>query len=161
MEHIRPVVENDIHQLKTVVDSSGLFPSEYLEDMMNDYLTNRESTDIWFTYMQENTPVAIGYCVPEKLTEGTYNLLAIGVREDVQGKGIAGIMMNYIEQELKNKEGRILIVETSSEEAQQKARNFYKKIGYHQEAVIRDFWKEGEDKIVFWKRLVRKEEGKK
>lgn len=161
MEHIRPVVENDIHQLKTVVDSSGLFPSEYLEDMMNDYLTNRESTDIWFTYMQENTPVAIGYCVPEKLTEGTYNLLAIGVREDVQGKGIAGKMMNYIEQELKNKEGRILIVETSSDEAQQKARNFYKKIGYHQEAVIRDFWKEGEDKIVFWKRLVRKEEGKK
>jgi ribosomal protein S18 acetylase RimI-like enzyme len=33
------------------------------------------------------------------------------------------------------------------------AGNFYKKIGYTQEAVIRDFWKDGEDKIVFRKKF--------
>ena len=62
-------------------------------------------------------------------------------------------MMKHIELLLKQKGGRILIVETSSDDAQIAARNFYKKIGYTQEAVIRDFWKDGEDKIVFWKRL--------
>jgi ribosomal protein S18 acetylase RimI-like enzyme len=135
------------------VDSSELFPSEYLDEMISDYFNNPDTQDIWFTYIDNNKQVAIGYCVPEKLTEGTYNLLAIGVLKESQGKGIASEMMKHIEQLLKQKGGRILIVETSSDDAQIAARNFYKKIGYTQEAVIRDFWKEGEDKIVFWKKL--------
>lgn len=62
-------------------------------------------------------------------------------------------MMHYIEQFIKQKDGRILIVEMSSDDAQIGARNFYPKIGYTQVGVIEDFWKEGEDKIVFWKKL--------
>ena len=152
-EKIRSVTSADIDEIKKVVDSSGLFPSEYLNEMLSDYFNNADTRDIWFTYFDYNIPVAIGYCVPEKFTEGTYNLLAIGVSEDSQRKGIATEMMKYIEQLLKYKEGRILIVETSSDDAQIGARKFYKQIGYTQEAVIRDFWKDGEDKIVFWKKL--------
>jgi len=150
---IKPVTKSDLNGLKNVVDSSELFPSEYLEDMMSDYFNNPETQDIWFTYIDDDIQVAIGYCVPEKLTDGTYNLLAIGVSQDSQRKGIASQMMNYIEQLLKQNAGRILIVETSSDDAQMGARNFYKEIGYAQVAVIKDFWKDGEDKIVFWKRL--------
>ncbi len=152
-ENIRSVSLADINQIKKVVDSSELFPSEYLDEMISDYFNNSDSEDIWFTYIENNTATAIGYCVPEKLTEGTYNLLAIGVLKESQGKGIASEMMKYIELTIKEKGGRILIVETSSDDAQIAARNFYKKIDYTQEAVIRDFWKDGEDKIVFWKKL--------
>jgi len=152
-DKIRAVKPSDTDGLKVVVDSSELFPSEYLDEMISDYFNNPDTQDIWFTYIDNNKQVAIGYCIPEKLTEGTYNLLAIGVLKESQGKGIASEMMKHIEQLLKQKEGRILIVETSSDDAQIAARNFYKKIGYTQEAVIRDFWKKGEDKIVFWKKL--------
>jgi len=152
-EKIRPVTKTDINGMKQVVDSSELFPSEYLDEMISDYFDNPDTQDIWFTYIDNNKQVAIGYCVPEKFTDGTYNLLAIGVSKDTQRKGIASQMMNYIEQRLKQNDGRILIVETSSDDAQIGARNFYKKIGYIQAAVIKDFWKEGEDKIVFWKKL--------
>ena len=61
--------------------------------------------------------------------------------------------MNFIEQKLKKIGARVLIVETSSDDAQIGARNLYQKLGYIQEAVIRDFWNEGEDKIVYWKKL--------
>lgn len=152
-EKIRAVTQSDTDGLKYVIDSSELFPSEYLDEMISDYFNNSDSEDIWFTYIDNETPTAIGYCAPEKLTEGTYNLLAIGVLKESQGKGIAGEMMKHIEFLLKQKGGRILIVETSSDHAQIAARNFYKKIGYTQEAVIRDFWKDEEDKIVFWKKL--------
>lgn len=152
-EKIKSVTKSDIDGLKQVVDSSGLFPSEYLAEMIADYFDNPDTQDIWFTYIDNNKQVAIGYCVPEKLTDGTYNLLAIGVSQDTQRKGIASQMMNYIEQQLKQKDGRLLIVETSSDDAQIGARNFYKKIGYTQAAVIKDFWKDGEDKIVFLKKL--------
>ena len=152
-DKIRPVISTDTDELKKVLDSSELFPSEYLDEMISDYLNNSETQDIWFTYTDNNRPVAIGYCVPEKLTDGTYNLLAIGVSQDSQRKGVASEMMKYIEQLLKQKDGRILIVETSSDDAQIAARKFYQNIGYTQEAVIRDFWKDGDDKIVFWKKL--------
>lgn len=152
-DKIRAVTSADIDGLKKVADSSGLFPSEYLDEMISDYFSNPETQDIWFAYIDNDKPAAIGYCVPEKLTDGTYNLLAIGVSQDSQRIGIASQMMNYIEQLLKQKHGRILIVETSSDDAQIGARNFYKKIGYTQAAVIKDFWKDGEDKIVFWKKL--------
>ena len=152
-KNIRPINRADIDGLKTVLDSCGLFPSEYLDEMISDYFNNADTQDIWFTCIDNNLPVAIGYSVPEKLTNGTYNLLAIGVSESFQRKGIANEMMNYIEQHLKRKNVRILIVETSSDDAQIGARNFYKKIGYTQAAVIKDFWKDGEDKIVFWKKL--------
>jgi ribosomal protein S18 acetylase RimI-like enzyme len=152
-EKIRPVLKSDISDLKLVVDSSELFPSEYLEEMISDYFNNPETQDNWFTYIENNKPIAIGYCVPEKLTEGTYNVLAIGVAKDFQRKGIARQMMNYIEDFLKNSDGRIIIVETSTDEAQIGARNFYENIGYINMATIKDFWKDGEDKIVFWKRI--------
>jgi ribosomal protein S18 acetylase RimI-like enzyme len=152
-DKIRAVTSDDIDGLKEVCDSSGLFPSEYLDEMISDYFNNVDTQDIWFAYFEESKPVAIGYCVPEKFTDGTFNLLAIGVSQDSHRKGIASKMMKYIELLLKNKDGRILIVETSTDDAQIGARKFYKKIGYTQEAVIRDFWKDGEDKIVFWKKL--------
>ena len=152
-EKIRLVINTDVTHLKEVVDSSELFPSEYLDEMMADYFNNPDTEDIWFTYAEKNTPVAIGYCVPEKLTVGTYNLLALGVKKDFQGRGIAGEMMQYIEQLLKHKKARILIAETSSHPAQHVANHFYAKMDYTREAVIRDFWSEGEDKIVFWKKL--------
>jgi ribosomal protein S18 acetylase RimI-like enzyme len=152
-EKIKAVTKSDIEGLKKVIDSSELFPSEYLDEMISNYFNNPDTQDIWFTYIDNNKQVAVGYCVPEKLTDGTYNLLAIGVSQDYQRKGVASEMMNYIEQLLKQKDGRILIIETSSDDAQIGARNFYQKIGYTQVAVIKDFWKEGEDKIVFWRKL--------
>jgi ribosomal protein S18 acetylase RimI-like enzyme len=71
----------------------------------------------------------------EKLTSGTYNLLAIGVSEHYQRKGIAKEMMSYIEQELRGKDGRLLIVETSSDAAQAGARKLYQKIGSHRKLL--------------------------
>jgi len=150
---IRPVTTADVDELKKVLDSCELFPSEYLDEMISDYFNNAETEDHWFTFLIDEKPIAIGYCVPEKLTEGTYNLLAIGVSQNAQRKGVASAMMEYIEQLLKQKKGRLLLVETSSDEAQIAARKLYQKIGYKQVAVIDDFWKDGEDKIVFLKQL--------
>ena len=150
---IRPITRADLEDLKKVVDSCELFPSEYLAEMIDDYLYNPDTQDFWFTCVDNQKAIAIGYCVPEKFTDGTYNLLAIGVARDAQRKGIAREMTLYIEQYLKEKDGRVLIVETSSDDAQAAARNFYTRLGYLQTATIPDFWKEGEDKIVFWKKL--------
>ncbi len=129
-------------------------PDEFVvHPLIADFLNNPETEEIWFTATENDKPIAIGFCAPEKLTDGTYNLYAIGVRSDIQGKGIGGKMMAYIEDQLSAKGARILIVDTSGTNEFKMTRRFYEKLGYHQEAVIRDFWKEGDDKVVFWKKL--------
>lgn len=150
---IRPTLGTDINHLKTVLNTIELFPPEMLDDMMSDYLTNPETQDVWFTALVDDTPIALGYCVPEMLTEGTYNLYAIGVKNDLQGKGIGQKMIAYLETQLKEEGHRILIVETSGGPDLALTRKFYKDLDYTKEAVIRDFWSEGEDKVVYWKKL--------
>ena len=150
---IRKIEKQDLMELKVVIDSSELFPSEYLDELINPYFNDVECEDIWFTALKNNIPVAIGYCAPEKFTCETYNLKAIGVIQGLQGQGIGKRLMEYIEAQLKENNKRILIVETSSLDKYKLTRTFYIKVGYKQEATIRDFWNEGEDKIVFWKKL--------
>lgn len=150
---IRKVLIEDLHSLKEVLDSSGLFPPEMLDNMIADYFDNSDSTDIWFTCIDNNQPIALGYCAPEKLTNGTFNLYAIAVRKEVQRQGIGRKMIGYLEKLLRDSGKRILIVETSSADQYALTRKFYEKLGYRQEAIIKDFWNDGEDKVIFWKKL--------
>ena len=153
MNEIRMVVKEDMMDLKKVLDSIELFPSEMLDDMIADYFNNPESQDVWFTMLENNKPISIGFCAPEKLTDGTYNLYALGVRSDIQSKGIGGKMMTFIENYLKENGHRILIVDTSGTDDFKATRRFYEKLNYTKEAVIRDFWEAGDDKVIYWKKL--------
>ena len=150
---VRKVIKEDLEALKHVLDTSGLFPGAYLDDMIADYFINPDTEAIWFTCITNGKPAAIGYCAPEKLTNGTYNLYAIAVDKTLQGKGIGHKMMAFIEQLLTANNKRILIVETSSDDHYKLTRKFYQKLNYREEAVIHDFWNEGEHKVVFLKKL--------
>jgi ribosomal protein S18 acetylase RimI-like enzyme len=48
---------------------------------------------------------------------------------------------------------RILLVETSGLESFEYVRAFYRRSGYNEEARIREFYKTGDDKIIFRKAL--------
>lgn len=111
--------------LKQVIDSSGLFSSAFLDGMIANCFDKANSTGICLACERKQVPLAVAYCVPEKFAPGTYNLLAIGVARNAQRTGIATRMMAYLEEELRRKKGRILLVETSTDPAQLSARKFY------------------------------------
>jgi ribosomal protein S18 acetylase RimI-like enzyme len=157
MTNIRTVEQRDLAFLQTVIDTNKLFPSDLLEGMLADYFTNPSSHDIWLTADINQMPIAVAYCAPERLTEGTYNLYLIAVHKDFQDKGIGTAIMLYIEQLLREQNMRILLVETSGLPEFEATRAFYDKCNYHREAIIRDFYQEGENKVVFWKKLNSKQ----
>ena len=119
--------------------------------MIGNYF-NHNSNDLWLTY-EDNQPVAIAYCAPERMTEGTWNLLLIAVHPDYQRRGYGTFILDYIEQLLAAQGARLLLVETSSLDSFELAQAFYLKCGYEKEAQIREFYQAGEDKIVFRKLL--------
>lgn len=149
---IRNVKAEDLPFLIDVVNTSGLFPGEMLTDMIGDSLDDDSSKQYWITY-ETDKPIAVAYFAPERMTSGTWNLYLIAVLADQQGTGIGTQLMNFIESFLRSKSQRILIVETSDLEEFELTRKFYQGINYQKEAHIREFYDEGEGKVVFWKKL--------
>lgn len=150
---MRAITKDDLLHLKAVIDSTALFPAEMLDEMTTDFFQNEDHNEIWLTMEANDIPVAITFCAPEKMTMGTYNLYLIAVHKDFQGKGLGSSIMAYVENQLQKMGARILLVETSSLPEYELTRKFYDKLGYTREAVIRAFYQQGEDKIVFWKNL--------
>jgi hypothetical protein len=83
-------------------------------DLSAPFLAKKEEDEegpgkLWFTAdanpsaldddQSNGTPIAIAYCGPEKLTEGTYNLYAIAVLTILQGQG--SNVLQYIETTLR------------------------------------------------------------
>ncbi len=151
--NIRPIGPDDLPAVKAVLDSTELFPSEMLPEMISSFLSDEESADIWFTAEVDGEPVSLAYAIPEQLTDGTWNLLAIAVLPSKQGAGIGRAMVTHLETVLRARGERILIVETSGLPEYARTRAFYHKNGYTEEARIRDFYAPGDDKVVFWKAL--------
>ncbi len=149
---IRLTKPDDIAQLQIVLDETGVFPREMLPDMIRSFFSG-DSQEFWMTCEADGVPVGFCYTVPEEMAEGTWNMLAIGVRQSLQGGGHGSSLVRELEALLRSKGQRILIVDTSSSDDFVQARAFYRKNGYVEEARIRDFWAEGDDKITFWKRL--------
>jgi len=150
---IRSTKHDDIAALQDVLNGTELFPSEMLPDMVRGFLSDDESSDIWLTCEENGAPVGFCYAVPEALTDGAWNMLAIAVLPTKQGAGCGGAITKHLEAELKERGQRILIADTSGADDFAQTRAFYRKNGYTEEARIRDFWAAGDDKIVFWKSL--------
>ena len=138
--------------IKSVAKDAELFPPEMLDDMIAGYLED-STRDIWFVAVADGQVVGFGYCEPERMTSGTWNLLAIGILAGYRGRGIGRAMMRYLEDRLRTGGARVLIVETMGTPAYARTRAFYRFNGYAEEARIREFYEPGGDKIVFWKHL--------
>lgn len=96
----------------------------------------------------------IGYiCYGEaSLTEGVYEVYYIAVDPAFQGKGIGKFLMAETEKKLTPR-ARMIHIETSSDETYFLTQKFYERLNYKEIARIRDFYKVGEDKIIYEKRL--------
>ena len=149
---IRPLRADDLPALKSVVDATGLFPSEHLDDMVGD-APDRDGPELWLTAEDGGRPVALAYCAPEPMTDGTWNLLLIAVHPSRQGRGIGAAAMRRVEDELAARGARVLLVDTSALPGFARTRAFYRGLGYEEEARIREYWAAGDDKVVFRKAL--------
>lgn len=119
-------------------------------------LNDANQNDYLFLLAVDDNDQPIGYACygPTPLTEGTYDLYWIAVSSELSGKGIGTALLRAIEDDLRSRNGRMLIIETSSGEAYEKTRQFYLKNGYPLVETIKDFYRPGEDRVTFIKRLV-------
>lgn len=150
---VRSTLASDIPALQAVLGATDLFPGELLPEMIAPFFAGDGGESIWLTAEADAQPVGFCYAALEKLTDGTWNMLAIAVHPFQQGRRVGESIVRHLEETLRKNGQRILIAETSGHDEFGRTRDFYRKIGYQEEARIRDFWADGNDKIVFWKRI--------
>jgi ribosomal protein S18 acetylase RimI-like enzyme len=150
---VAPTAAADIPAIETVLKETDLFPADMLPDMIRPYLEDSGCPDIWLSCEHGGEVAGFCFASPEALTEGTWNMLAIAVRPDMQSSGAGSALVRELEQTLRKAGARILIADTSGTPDYARTREFYRKNGYQREAVIRDFWAAGADKVTFWKSL--------
>lgn len=138
--------------MRLVLTDAALFPTEMLEEIISPYFDDPGCTERWFV-CDDDADGVIGFAFvrPEPLTEGTWNLLAIGFRTASKGQGHGSRLLQAVESSLVGE--RLLLVETSGLEAFGATRAFYEKRGYTREAVIREYWAAGDDKVIYTKSL--------
>ncbi|AFY53203.1 acetyltransferase [Rivularia sp. PCC 7116] len=153
---IRVAKLDDTDSIMSLADAVGLFEGEELEvlgDMLGGYFDGSLGEGHSWIVCDDGGVVGVGYFAPEQYAYGVYNLYFIAVHPKYQGKGYGTAMVKHVEKTLKEQGERLLLVETSGLPNFELTRKFYRKQGYEEEARIRDYYKPGDDKIIFRKAL--------
>jgi ribosomal protein S18 acetylase RimI-like enzyme len=148
---------DEAEQIVSVAREAGVFNAEEIaavEELMGDYIARGDaSTYRFLSYRQDGHVVGFTCYGPRSLTQGTFDLYWICSAPSAQHKGVGSALLQQTEQEIRTKGGRLVIVETSSLPEYKPARRFYESHGYRREAVIADFYVEGDSLVLYSKKL--------
>lgn len=153
---IRAATPADTNALMALAAATGMFTPDELEalaGMLDDGLAGRLGEDHVWLVDEDDGLQGAAYYAPEVMAHDVWNLLFIGVHEAQRRRGRGEALLRHVERSLRERGARLLLVETSGLEAFEPARRFYRKNGFDEEARIREFYRAGEDKIVFRKAL--------
>ena len=158
---IRPLDTADRSAIKKMVVSSGKFNDGEIAtamELVEEALGKGEASGYLFAVLEENgeKPSVHGYACygPIPLTQGVYDLYWIVVDLSAQRKGYGRRLLEYVEKDVVLRGGRMLLIETSSQESYGGTVRVYQRAGYELVARIKNFYRVGDDKLIFSKDLI-------
>jgi ribosomal protein S18 acetylase RimI-like enzyme len=98
-------------------------------------------------------PVAYACFGRTPMTETTFDLYWLVVAAEARGRGLGRAMLDATHEHLRGQGARTVRVETSSLEGQGGAARFYRSAGYRSVGAIPDFYRAGDDLLIFAKVL--------
>lgn len=155
--HIRPMVPEDKAAVMRILEATPEFtPGEVIvaEELIDFYLSDPVSSDYLILVAEVNSEVAGYICWGlTPLTEGTWDIYWMATAREKQGQGIGTALLASAEAKIKESQGRLAFIETSSKPGYEKTERFYRSHGYELMCQIPDFYAPGDDKLILQKRL--------
>ena len=154
---IRPTVPSDSPVLVTLAQATGVFKPleiEALQEVLDDYhALMHQHGHRCVTSEHEGQVIGFAYYAPTAMTDRGWHLYWIAVSKQTQARGVGSELLRYVEDDIRRQRGRQLLIETSSLPHYELTRRFYLKHGYEQACVQPDYYADGDDMVVFRKRL--------
>jgi ribosomal protein S18 acetylase RimI-like enzyme len=154
---IRPMSAKDKQALLTILKNTPEFnPSEVVvaEELIDNNLAVGTKSG-YHIQIAEDAGQIVGYvCYGETpLTIGTWDIYWIAVDRTKRGRGTGKVLTEAAERAIKQAQGRLVFIETSSTPLYENTRQFYLGRDYEVVACIPDFYSPGDDKLILQKKL--------
>jgi ribosomal protein S18 acetylase RimI-like enzyme len=158
---IRPLVAADRSGVFRILENAGNFPPAEVGialELIDEWLELGEHSG-YLTYVLEardpEKSEVLGYVCfgPTPLTESTFDLYWIAVDKSKHRGGVGKRLLKFSEEEVVRRGGKMLLIETSSQETYGGTIQFYERTGYELVGKIPEYYKPDDDKLIFAKRL--------
>lgn len=154
---IRGLVQTDREEVISLLRATKNFSEAEIaiaKELIDICIEKADQND-YYAFVAEVKDRVAGFLLlgPTPATTGTYDMYWIATHPDFQGQGTAQTLDEFAVHFVKERGGYLLIAETSSQTGYERTRAFYKKQRYETLAIIADYYKPGDDLIIFGKRM--------
>ena len=151
------VQPDDPDAVRRLVESTGVFSPVEIDvaaELVEDRLKRGRQSDYRFVFAEEGGRPAGYTCYgPIALTSASFDLYWIAVDKTMHGRSIGRLLLERTEELIREAGGRQVYIETSNRHQYAPTRGFYLRCGYDQEALLKDFYAPGDDKVIYVKTL--------
>lgn len=152
------VIPEDVDAIGDILESTGFFyPDEVAvgRELAEENLAKGDQASgyLFLFALEAGRPVAYTCYGPIPGTDGRFDLYWIAVSAGLRGRGLGSRLMAATEARIKATGARLVYAETSGREQYAPTRAFYEHAGYAVAAVLTDFYRDGEDKVIYVKDL--------
>ena len=153
---IRPIVAKDRQVILELIHLTGLFTKEEEQvamEVIDVCLTKSGQQDYIIVVIENEQGAIAGYMCygPTPMTEGVVDLYWLAVHPGKHRQGYGKALIQWLEKAVQEKKGRLIVIETSSRDKYAVTRNFYQRLGYVENACIRDFYCPGDNLLIYCK----------
>jgi len=139
-----------------LIRATGMFTPDEIdvaEELIDISLDVPEQKDYRIVVAENERQAVVGYLTwgPTPLSEGGYDLYWMAVSPDEQGRGYGKKLVRWLEAEVRKLDGRLIIIETSSQAKYQPTRQFYLNLDYKEVARVPEYYKPGDDRVIYAK----------
>lgn len=151
------VIPSDALAVEKIVSSSGFFRPDEVPvavELVEERLEKGTKSGYEFVVLEINGSTVAYACfglIP--CTLYSYDLYWIATHEDFRGLGLGTTVLAEVEKAVASAGGKSVYIETSYLPKYEPTRAFYLKNNYIEKARFEDFYADGDDKVVYVKRL--------
>lgn len=154
---MRNLQSADLPQLESLLQATGAFNAEEIAcalELLGIVLDDPGHKD-YLVAVAEDAAGVTGYVLygPTPLASGNVTIYWIAVDPKSQGLGVGRALVQHVEAYAARLNARLIYLETSSQGGYARTRAFYRQAGYVEESRLRDFYRIGDDRITYVKRL--------
>ncbi len=151
------VTAADVEPIGGLVAGTGMFTPAEVDiavELVTERIAKGSASGYEFVLAEDGGRLAGYACYgPTPATVGTIDLYWIVVDAKLQGRGIGREILERTEEAARHIGGERLYVDTSSQEKYAPTRAFYRKTGFLQVAELTDFYRTGDNKVIFVKAI--------
>ncbi len=154
---VRPSTFADRQAIYDVLMRSDVFgrtDAECVDEMfLETWRSPREDNYRWLSCWCDGRLIGFACYGTESLTHRTWDLFWICVLPEARGRGAGRALLAEVERQVRRAAGRLMVIYTSSTAKYAPARRLYESAGFVCIATVPDYYADGDDLNIYWKRL--------